>query len=244
MVAQIGRVTYGPTTPATETGVLARPRILVKDTWIPPELAAQLKAYDPKTHLGRAVKACFAYLPAEQARDLLDRILSAVVIETSLGIVVFRTAESPCGRGRREIEDYGIVCRKVVTDAGVAAIVDAFENIVEPEIYNYHGIGTGTTAEAVTGAGAALVTEWAGADYTGGVRATGTQSEPTAPQYRSVGTNTKLSAGTSAITEHVLASSATVGGGVTMDRSVFAAVNLGQSDSIQSTHTTTYASGG
>lgn len=219
-----------------------RPTILIPDRWIPPELDARLKAYHPRTHLGRIVRDCFSYLPAAQAAELLGRICSCVVVETSLGLVVFRCAESPFGRGRREIEDYGVVCRKVVTDAGVGAIVDAFQNVAEAEIYNYHAVGTGSTAEAVSGAGAAMVTESTTALNPDSTRATGTQSEPAANQYRSAGTNTFDAV--AAIVEHGLMNQAATGGGICFDRSVFSAINVASGDSLLTTHTTSYASGG
>lgn len=217
-----------------------RPEILIPDRWVPPELAAQLRAYDPRTHLGRAVKACLRHLPPEQARELLDRVLSCVVIETSLSIVVVRTAESPFGRGRRELEDYGVVCRKVVTDTGVGHLVDARQNLVEPETINYHGLGTGGTAEAASQT--ALVTELTTQYNPDNTRATGTQSEPASNQYRSVGTNTVDA--TAAITEHGIFAQAAVGGGVMYDRSLFSVVNLASGDSLQSTWTESLTSGG
>lgn len=225
--------TYGAITTPT-------PTIIFPDQWIPPELAVQLRAYDPKTHLGRAVKACLAHLPPEHARELLDRILGAVVVETSLGLVVFRTAESPFGRGRREIEDYGVVCRKVMTDTGVADVVNSYLNTVEPERINYHGIGTGGTAEAASQT--ALVTELSTAYNPDSTRATGTQSAPAANQYRSVGTNTVDAS--AAITEHGIFSQASSAGGVMLDRSLFSVVNLASADSLQSTWTSTWTSGG
>jgi len=125
---------------------------------------------------------------------------------------VFRHPDSPWRIPGELIERYGVVSRMVVTNNGADFITDAFRNAVELEAQNYHGVGTGTTAEATSDT--ALVTEWTSPDYTGGVRATGTQSEPAVAQYRTVGTNTKTSSGTSAVTEHGVFSSATVGAGV------------------------------
>ncbi len=47
-----------------------------------------------------------------------------------------------------EVTDYGLVSARVVTTAGVGYIVDAFQNLVELENMRYHGLGTGTAAEA------------------------------------------------------------------------------------------------
>lgn len=145
------------------------------------------------------------------------------------------------GDGR--VLDYGVASLRLVTNNGVAFIVDAFQNILEAEIMNFHGIGTGTNAEAQ--ADSALQTELTTEYNPNSTRATGTQSEPAANQYRSVGTNT-LDSGTPAITEHGLFSQAATAGGVLFDRSVFSAINLtgANGDSLQSTYTVTFPAGG
>ena len=51
-------------------------------------------------------------------------------------------------RSRTYWVDYGVASYRVVTNNGVGFIVDAFQNLVEAEIMNYHGVGTGTNAEA------------------------------------------------------------------------------------------------
>ena len=136
---------------------------------------------------------------------------------------------------------FGLASLRVVTTAGVDFIVDAFQNTVEVELLKFHAIGTGTTA-AVAG-DTALVTEWTSAEYA--ARATGTTTEgASANIYRTVGTNTKLNVGTSAVTEHGVFSSATIGAGTLLDRSVFSAINLSQNDSLQSQYDATFDSGG
>ena len=92
--------------------------------------------------------------------------------------------------------------------------------------------GTGVVAEAV--GDTALGTEVE-------TRETGTQSEPAAAQYRTVATHTY--AATFAITEHGVFSQLAVGGTL-WDRSVFAAINVVNTDSIQFTYTLTSNSGG
>lgn len=129
------------------------------------------------------------------------------------------------------IIDYGLISTKLVTDAGVAYLVDALQNLVEPENLKFHASGTGTTAESV--AQTALVTEVA-------TRATGTTTEAAANIYRSVGTVSY--SGTFAITEHGLFSAASVG--TLFDRSVFAAINVVSGDSIEFTYDLTVPSGG
>lgn len=137
--------------------------------------------------------------------------------------------------------DLGLVSLRVVTDAGVNFLVDALQNLVEPELLKFHGIGTGIVAEAVgdTALGTELTTQY-DPDNT---RATGTLTEgASANIYRTVGTNTVDAA--VAITEHGILTQAATGGGTLLDRSVFAAVNLASGDSLQSTYDLTLSSGG
>lgn len=136
--------------------------------------------------------------------------------------------------------DYGVVSYRVVTDAGVAFLVDDWDNNGQDiSTMNYHGIGTGTTAEAA--GDTALVTESTTALNPDSTRATGTRSQPAANQYRTVGT---LTADASiACTEHGIFSQSATGGGSLWDRSVFSAVNLASGDSLQSTYTCTVNSG-
>lgn len=126
----------------------------------------------------------------------------------------------------------GVVSRRLVTDAGVAYIVDAFDNTVELENMNFHDAGTGTNAEAA--GNTALQTAW------GGARVAGTQSQPAANQYRT--TATIPFTGTFAITEHGVFSASSAG--TLLDRSVFSAINVVNGDSIQFQYTLTINSGG
>lgn len=136
-------------------------------------------------------------------------------------------------RANGTIEPLGLVSRRFVTNDGVAFMVDAFQNLVELEAMNAHGIGTGVAAENVTDA--ALGTEVE-------TRVAGTQSEPASNQYRSTGTITATAP--RVITEHGLFNSTTVSGSKLFDRSVFAAVNLAIADSIQCQYTLTLTAGG
>lgn len=139
--------------------------------------------------------------------------------------------------------DYGVVSRRVVTDAGVAYMVDDFDNAAgsaDISNFNYHGCGTGTNAEAV--GDTALQTESTTALNPDSTRATGTRSQPTAPQFRSVGTLTFDAS--AAVTEHGLFTQAATGGGTLWDRSQFSAINVSSGDSIQFTYTLTCTSGG
>lgn len=137
------------------------------------------------------------------------------------------------------IVDYGVVSCRVVTDNGVAFLVDALDNTVEAEIMNYHGCGTGTNAENASDS--ALQTESTTALNPDSTRATGTQSQPSANIYRSVGTLTFDAS--AAVTEHGLFSTSGTGTGVLFDRSQFSAVNVVSGDSIQFTYSLTLTSG-
>lgn len=144
-------------------------------------------------------------------------------------------------RANGERIDYGVVSRRVVTDAGVAFLVDDWDNNGQDiSTLNFHGMGTGTTAEAA--GDTALVTESTTALNPDSTRATGTRSQPAANQYRTVGTLTFDAS--AAITEHGIFSQAATGGGTLWDRSVFSAINVVSGDSIQATYTVTANSGG
>jgi len=138
------------------------------------------------------------------------------------------------------IEELGLASLRVVTDAGVAAIADSFGNTFENELFNFHGMGTGTVAEAAadTALGTELTTEY----NPNSTRATGVQTTPT-NVYQTVGTNT-IDSGTPAVTEHGILSQAATGGGTLLDRSKFAAINLVSGDGIQFTYQLTLTSGG
>lgn len=136
----------------------------------------------------------------------------------------------------------GLASCRVVTTAGVGYIVDAFQNSVELENMKFHGMGTGNTAEA--SGDTALVTELTTEYNPNSTRATGSTTEGAgANVYRTVGTNT-IDSGTPAIVEHGIFSQAATGGGVLLDRSVFAAVNLTSGDGITFTYDLTFTAGG
>lgn len=138
--------------------------------------------------------------------------------------------------------DLGLMSCRVVTDTGVAFIVDAFQGLVEPEAMRYHGLGTGTTAEAATQT--ALVTELTTQYSTANTRPTGTLGEKSgdAKTYETTATITVGAA--VAATEHGIFSQAATGGGVMLDRSVFTVVNLASGESLQATYQLTFPSGG
>lgn len=123
---------------------------------------------------------------------------------------------------------------RVVTDAFVAFVVDQLQAETSAfGDFKYHDSGIGVGAEAA--GDTALGTAW------GGARTVGTQTEgATANIYKSVATTTYNA--TKAITEHGLFNAAA---GVTlMDRSVFSAINVVDTDKIEWTYELSLASGG
>lgn len=132
--------------------------------------------------------------------------------------------------------DYGVLGYRVVTDAGVAFLVDDWDdNTTDITNMNYHASGTDNTAENQTdtalGAEATTVTD----------RGTGVKSQPAAYQLQSVATQSFTGSG--AIVEHGLFSVVTEGAGVLWDRTVFSVINVGNGDSIQWTYTCTLTAG-
>ncbi|MBA2447635.1 MAG: hypothetical protein H0V51_06370 [Chloroflexi bacterium] len=211
--------------------------IVRKDQWIPEPLQARMRAWEPRSGLGQALKEALRFLPLELAAELLERVTSCVVVESSLSLILLRWDERA---GIRGIEPLGVVSRKVVTTAGVGYLVDALQNLVEPENLKYHALGTGNAAEAV--GDTALQTELTTQYNPDNTRATGSTIEASATVYRTVGTNTVDAS--AAVVEHGILTQAAVGGGVLLDRSVFSVVNLASSDSLTSTYELTLSAGG
>lgn len=173
----------------------------------------------------------------------LWRGLRRIAAAKALGIPTFYGAVYlTVFRGDGRIDDYGLASLRVVTTAGVGYIVDGFQNLAELENMKYHGIGTGSTAEAV--GDTALVTELTTEYNPNSTRATGTTTESAANIYRTVGTNT-LDSGNPALREHGVLSQAATGGGVLLDRSVFAVITLDGTagDGLQSTYDLTLTAG-
>lgn len=140
-------------------------------------------------------------------------------------------------RGDGSVEDYGVVGRFLVTTAGKKYVASTFANTAEPELFKYHGYGTGTVAANVadTALGTELTTQYA----TDSTRPTGSQaSDGTVVTYTTVATLSPDSGGTLAITEWGLFTAITAG--TLLDRQVFSAVNLvAGSDSLQTTYVLT-----
>ncbi len=139
--------------------------------------------------------------------------------------------------------NYGVLSYRVITDTGVQEMAKDFKDATgEITNFKYHGCGTGAGAEAA--ANTALTTECTTALNPDSTRATGTNTNPTNPTYRSVGTLTFDA--DAAVIEHGIFSQAATGGGILWDRSIFAAINVvgANGDSIQFTYTLTLTAGG
>lgn len=136
--------------------------------------------------------------------------------------------------------DYGLLGRRVVTTAGVAYLASCFDNTAEPEVFKYHGFGTGTGAESSsdTALGTELTTEYT----TNSTRPTGSQAH-SSNTYTTVATLAPDSGGTLAITEHGIFSAAS--SGTLWDRTKFSAVNLDSAagDTLAVTYVATFPAG-
>jgi len=189
-----------------------------------------------------------SWLARQWVKNLLDGsffIPTLARVARRLGLAVFYGEL----RGRvvhadGSVTDYGLLGRRVVTDAGVAFLASAFDNTVEPEILKFHGFGTGTTAEAQTDT--ALVTELTTEYATDNTRPTGSQAHGTGTHtgtYTTVGTLSPDA--TVTITEHGVFSQAATGGGTLLDRTKFTGIALtGSADSLQATYVLSLPSNG
>jgi len=131
------------------------------------------------------------------------------------------------------IVDYGVVGYQKVTTAFCEYMVDQLQTETSTwGDFKYHDSGVGVTGEA-NGDVAMETTD-------NQSRSTGTQTEGTSVQYKSVGTIAYTD--TLAITEHGLFNAAT---SVTlMDRTVFAEVNVISGDSLEFSYYLTATAGG
>lgn len=208
--------------------------------YMPPELQRAINRWTPQSLLGGTVKRALGHLPSDLAAELLDAIQRSLIIESMLAVARINGATGTHG-DPGTVDDYGVVSRKVITTAGVTFLRDDWNNNGQDfTTFNFHGVGTTNTAEAV--GDTALVAESTTALNPDNVRATGTRSVPSATSFLSVGT---LTADASiAAVEHGLFSSATVAAGTLWDRSIFTVVNLASADSIQFSYTATLSAGG
>src|SRR5215471_3954197 len=144
-----------------------------------PLLFRSPRAHAPKTILGELIWRAYRYLPPQLGDELLDALASVAIFESELRLV-----HVIHGRDKDLHIDYGVVSRKVITNTGATAVVNAFRNTFELELFNYHGLGTGAGAEAATDV--ALTTELTTQYSTDNTRPAGAQSAPASNQYQSV----------------------------------------------------------
>lgn len=139
--------------------------------------------------------------------------------------------------------DYGWVGYRLVTNAGVAFLVDDWDPAATTDMstMKYHGLGTTNTAENVTDT--ALAAECTTALNPDSTRATGVATQPSANILRSTGTLT-FDAASTAVVEHGLLSQAATGGGTLWDRTVFATVTMLTGESLQCQYDGTVNAGG
>lgn len=178
-------------------------------------------------------------LSPELRGEALERASGIWILKSRLHVVTYRGDRTEYGRPG-DVENYGVVSRKVITNNGVGYLVDAWQNIVEMEDMKYHGLGTATTAEAASQT--ALTTELTTQYNPNSTRATGTTTESSAPVFVTVGTNTLDASAT--VEEHGIFSNATVASGVLWDRSLTGTQTLSASDSLQATYSMTASAGG
>lgn len=166
------------------------------------------------------------------------RGLSRVMLSRALGIHhVYGALIGEAWDGADQSLERSLMSLRVVTNAGVAALTNAFLNTFEAETFNFHGTGTGGTAEAASQTG--LVTELTTQLSPANTRPTGTQTAPSANVYQTVATVTYSAS--QAVTEHGIFTQASTAGGTMLDRSLFSVVNA---TSFVPTYQYTQTSGG
>ena len=169
------------------------------------------------------------------------RGLATIAIAKKVGApTMFGVVRAEVKRADGSVADLGVISCRVVTTAGVNAIVDAFQNTFELETFIYHGFGTGSNAEA--SGNTALHTELTTEYVSNNTRPTGSATEgASANIYRSVGTLSPDA--TVAITEHGIFNQASNAGGTLLDKSLFSAINLISGDSLQITYDLQFTAG-
>lgn len=218
-------------------------QIMKKDLWIPEDLMAKVRQFNPKTELGKIVKEVLKYIPdPEMANELIARVTRTIVAESELRVKVVRRYDSAFLMGRDFIEDWGVVSRNVVTTTGVEKLTDAFQSTsATMYLYAYHALGTSSGAEAVgnTALGGEITTN----QYTSGTRSSGTNTEDSASVWKTVATNT-IASGPVTVVEHGVFNSATPSTGNLWDRSLTGTQVLSTGDSLQTDYRLTITAGG
>ncbi len=178
----------------------------------------------------------FLYRVRNWRSELHMRLIEAgVVLGQMFGVLtMYGTLSAKLIKADGRVIDLGAVGKRVVTDAGVAFLVDDWDDdSTDITTMNFHDSGTSATGEA---AGDTVLGTQAGPT----TRATGTKSQPSANILRSVGTIAYVS--TLAIVEHGLFNQSAQGGTL-WDRTVFSVINVVSGDSIQFTYDCTLTAG-
>lgn len=163
---------------------------------------------------------------AYYAAKLFTRITGIITITGRLRARLIRSDGS--------IVDYGIIAHGLVTTAWVNFLVDQLQTETsEFGDVKYHDSGVGTTAAAISD------TDMETTD--GEARVAGTQTEGSSTNiYKTVGTITYTTS--KAITEHGVFTQ--LAAGTMIDRHVFAAINVVNTDQIEFTYEYTANAGG
>lgn len=221
------------------------PEILIPDKWIPEPMQRE---YSPKSELGKLIMDCRRYLPEEQAAELIDRLASTLIVEGWISDVVFTHWDDRIGAFIQD-EQHERLGYKVITTAGVNFLVQDWTGSGSLNSFKFHGLGTGTAAEATsdTALGTELTTQYAVSN----TRATGTTVTGSSNNIiKTVATNTLSSGSGLSITEFGLFSNASVGSGTLWDRlahattSAFGPYTMSSGDSLAITYQTQFAAGG
>ena len=209
---------------APETILLPSLRQLIKYSYFPGDVPDEVRAWR---------KGNFWSLLKGHKKIWAAKRLGVAFMNGALNLTVIRK--------NGLVIPYGLAGVRLVTDNGVDFIVDGFQNIVELELMKFHGIGTGSTAEAQTET--ALVTELTTEYVVDNTRATGSTIEGGSTNvYRTVGTNEVDAA--ASLREHGVLNQAATGGGVLLDRTLFALITLASGDKLESTYDLTLTAGG
>lgn len=146
-------------------------------------------------------------------------------------------------RADGSVEHLGLASLKVVTTVGATKIVDFLRanDTTTGANFKFHGVGTGTTAEAI--GDTALVTELTTQYATDSTRPTGSQTNNGATVYRTVATIAPDSGFPIVLREHGVFSASSAGS--LLDRSVYGAATMNVlGDSLTPTYDFTVNTGG
>jgi hypothetical protein len=166
----------------------------------------------------------------------INRLMQSIITKKS--VVTLGSALSVAHiRADGSVTDYGVVSRRVVTDAGVAYLVDDWiGGTSDISLFNFHACGTGTNPESA--GDTALQSESTVITS----RVAGTISAPAVNVVRSVGV--MVFSGGGIISEHGIFNTITASSGVLWDRSLVGPYTVVAGDGLIFTYDLTVNSGG